>query len=128
MGMRIIKSMLRMRAAYWAPAGKDRYGEDIYTAPVEIKCRWEDSKTKDIGSKKGGALEETLFKATVYVDRDVELGGKLWLGETKHPLDELEKLKDENGKIKPPDDASEIRSFDKEPTLNAKQSVRWVKL
>lgn len=68
--MRIINSMLRQKALYWAPGRKDKYGEPILSNPVEIKCRWEDALSLDIGPN----MQETVFASTVYVGTDVKVG------------------------------------------------------
>jgi len=55
----------------------DRYGRKGYGHPVELNCRWDDMQQL-IKLPNG---EETMSKATVYVDIELELGGILWHGE-----------------------------------------------
>jgi hypothetical protein len=104
-----------MKAVYWSPKGKDRYGEDTYYKPEEIKCRWENALVKDIGPN----MEETVYKSTVYVDRKVLQGGKLWLGKLADLV---------GGSAEPPDDASEIRTVEEFPTMRANQVLRIARL
>ena len=113
--MRIIPRMLRQKAVYWEPKDKkDRYGEDKFHLPVEVKCRWEDVIEKDIDENQ----EEIIFKSTVYLDKDVIKGGYLRFG----------KLEELNGATEIPDDAVEIKRFERFPTLKARQFLRIARL
>ena len=73
----ILRKALKQKAVYWAPSAPDGYGGRQYASPVEINCRWQDG-TKTILSREG---EEVVSIATVWVDRDLQEGGMLWLGE-----------------------------------------------
>lgn len=118
--MRILNRILRQKAVYWEPGKGDKYGESEFKLPVQIKCRWEDAKFAELVE----TVEETVFKSFVYVDREVKEKGKLWLGK----IDDLKHLKDEEGRITPPEDASEIRNTETFPTMRANQFLRIAKL
>lgn len=74
--MSIISKMRKQDAVYWAPVGLDDNNRYIYDEPVEVKCRWDERSERDFNT----IGEEINVKATVYVDREVALGGVLWLG------------------------------------------------
>lgn len=124
--MRILKRILRQRAVYWAPKkNKGRFGDEQFEIPVEIKCRWEDSKYKGIS----GNMTEVIFKSFIYSGTQLKEGGKLWKDDSKHPLANLKSLKNEEGKITPPDDAGEIRSYEEFPVMKgSRQVLRIAKL
>lgn len=73
--MSIISRMRKQRAAYWAPASLDTYGNPVHGSPVEIRCRWEDKQER----KLNGEGEEILTASTVYVDRVLAIHGFLVL-------------------------------------------------
>lgn len=74
--MSVITKMRKQWAVYWAPIGLDKNNKYIYDEPVEIRCRWDERTERDFNT----IGEEVNVKATVYVDREVALGGVLWLG------------------------------------------------
>ena len=115
--MRIITKMLKQTAVYWELSSLefDNYGQPIPITPIEIKVRWE-----DIGEQfldENGTMQ--LSRAKVFVDRDVDVGGVLMLGELDSGVMDLDDIKEN-------DNAWEIRRFEKLPTLNAKQFLRTV--
>lgn len=119
--MGIITTMRRQRAAYWAPlvnpAGVDQYdayGARRYEAPVEIRCRWENTKMEALSATD----EKKQVNATVYVDRDVKVGGFLRLG----TLDSVEFADDPREN----DEVYEIRDFVKTPNLRNTEYLRKV--
>lgn len=75
--MRIQTKKLKQKAAYWAKATQDGYGDYTYSEPIEINCRWS-TKTEMVKNSKG---EEVVSTAKVYVDRILEIEGFLSLGE-----------------------------------------------
>ena len=75
--MSIITKSLKQIAVYWAPGSPDGDGGFADVTPVEISCRWDDV----IGKVTDPKTQNTYSNATVYVDRDVEVGGFLYLGE-----------------------------------------------
>ena len=117
--MSIITRMLKQTAVYWTLAASESAGEDWddagqpqWATPTEIECRWEDSQVEFVG-KDGTRL---LSRSVVYVDRDVDIGGVLMLGE----LTDI--TEDEN--VLENDGAWEIRGFSKVPTLKATEFLR----
>ena len=74
--MSLIDSMRRQWAVYWEYDGQDRFGKDTYKDPIEIKVRWEDKLEQDFLP----SGQEVMVKSTVYVDREMSLGGVIWLG------------------------------------------------
>lgn len=112
--MRIIKKVLKQTAVYWAPLGEDSSGQQAYAAPVEIKCRWTDAQQEFLD--KTGQTQMT--KSVVMVDRDLTLLGALRLGLIADLTDQANPFRNS--------DTSEIRQTGKVPTLDAKDSVRFV--
>ncbi len=76
MGRGYITRNLRQVATYWATGAPDGFGGLSLSAPVPIKCRWED-RTELIRSPNSGEITTT---ARVYVDQDVDIEGYLFLG------------------------------------------------
>lgn len=120
--MSIVTDIIDMpgqKAVYWAPGSKttggrdfDDYGQPMYSAPVEIKCRWSDVAEEYVAAD--GTRQVSHSK--VIVDRDVSLGGMLLLGE-------LADVGDVNNP-KNNDGAWEIRRFDKVPWLEGDEFLR----
>lgn len=70
---------MRQTCTYWTPTGDtDIYGKPIWSAPVQLPCRWENNQSQ-IVSKTG---EEVVSKARVYLLVDINVNGYLYLGET----------------------------------------------
>ena len=112
--MSIIRTMLRQKAVYWAEGAHDDFGSPNAANPVEVKCRWEDKHvefTDTAGKKK-------LSNAIVYVDRDLEVGGMLMLGE----------VNDLTTTSPPSEGVYHIQMFDKTPNLRANQTLRMATL
>ena len=117
--MRLLTKMLKQKCVYWPPGSEetggqdfDGYGRPVYATAIEISCRWEDIVEEFI--KPDGTQDASRSK--VYVDRDVRVGGVLWLGKLVDVSDLLVP-KNNNG-------AWEIKRFDKLPTLKATQFLR----
>jgi len=111
--MSIITKMLKQDAIYWGPPVPDGDGGSSYPDPVEISCRWEDVD----GAVVDPRTHDTFSNATVYVDRDVEINGYLFLGA-------LSEVSGEN-----PEDvigARKIAGFQKLPTFKATEFLRTV--
>lgn len=108
--------ILNQVAVYWDSAGSDDMGRPAYAAPVEIKCRWED--TNDEFVDKEGRTQ--VSKAMVYVDRDLDLHGVLRLGPLSEVTDQTHPFNNDN--------AWEIRAVNKLPNRRAKKFLRWVYL
>lgn len=117
--MSIISRMRKQIAVYWALAASESAGEDWddmgqpqWATPVEIECRWEDDQVEFI-SKDGSKL---VSRSVVYVDRDVNIGGVLMLGELVDVVEEENVLEN--------DGAWEIRGYSKIPSLKATEFLR----
>jgi len=110
----LIARMRKQKAVYWSltSTGFDDYGQPIPSTPIEIKCRWEDVSEEFLDGN--GTVQ--LSRARVYVDRDVEIGGVLMLGELDSGVDESNPKENDN--------AWEIRRVEKLPTLKATQFLR----
>lgn len=107
------KKFLKQKAIYWAPNAPDEYGNTTYADPVEVKCRWEHiSDLINTGDK-----QEFMASHYVLVDRDLQEGGLLRLGE----------LADWDGTPSVTVDGVEtIVKFMKTPDLRARNYVREV--
>ena len=68
---------LTQTATYWSLIGSDGFGGDVFNAPIQIACRWEDDQTVYTSQID---RREYVSNAKIYVDRDMELGGYLYLG------------------------------------------------
>ncbi len=117
--MSIITRMLKQTAVWWPLASMessgsdyDNYGQPIVTDPVEIDVRWEDVSEEFLD--KDGVVQ--LSRARVYVDRDVEVGGVLMLGELTDITDATTPKENEN--------AWEIRRVEKLPNLRNTEYLR----
>lgn len=112
--MRIITKVLKQKAVYWAPTGKrNEYGEPLYNAPEEIRCRWVDVAV--VETDPDG--KEHVYSSVVMVQVDLVGEGKIVLGK-------LEDFSSAN----PPKEAKQVRKFYKTPTLNARRFVRTAML
>ncbi len=82
--MSLIEDM-RIHIAVWWPLNSiesagdaaDEFGQPLHSDPVEVSCRWDEEAVQFIG--RDGTTH--VSRARVYVDRDMELGGVLMLGE-----------------------------------------------
>ncbi len=112
--MGIIKRMRKQKAVWWplAAVEYDNYGQPVATTPVEIKVRWEDVSEEFLDAK--GTVQ--LSRARVFVDRDVEVGGVLMLGELDSGVDENNPKENDN--------AWEIRRVEKLPNLRNTEYLR----
>lgn len=110
--MGIIKKMLKQKAVYWPPAGVDQGGQPVYAGPLEIKCRWEERAVEYLKPDATPAVSQSV----VFVDRDLELGGVLWLGLLDAVLDFVDPLRNEG--------AGEINGWSKVGNLRSTEFVR----
>jgi len=97
-----LKRLRKQKAVWWQRGSPDTYGEFAFAAPVEIKCRWEDT-SQEIVDMKGQTITS---RSLVYVDRVLAVGDKLLRGEL-----------DSNSSI---EDAFEIQKFDQLPDFRNK--------
>jgi hypothetical protein len=121
--MSLITKMLRQTAVWWPLASAnsggidiDQYGRPVHAAPLEIKCRWEDVAVEYISPD---GTQQTS-KSVVYVDRDVQVGEMLMLGQ----------LSDVTNMSQPWNNAGalEVKQFSKLPDLRARRYLRTVYL
>ena len=116
--MSIISRMRKQTAVLWPLASGsgevkyDDYGQPVTEDPVEIECRWEDKNEEFIDS----AGTKRLSNALVYVDRDLEPGDVLMLGDL-YDITDLDEPKENDG-------AFEVRRFDKIPNFRATEFLR----
>jgi hypothetical protein len=103
--------MRRQTAVYWHPKGYDVNSKPILDDPIEIKCRWDDRSERDLNI----VGEMIDVRATVYVDREVALGGVLWLG----LLVDAPRTPPESGRIK---------IFRNHPNLKNSETLRIARL
>ncbi len=108
--MAIIVKMRRQKAVYWSPGSINRFGRASMNDPVEIDCRWEASRVMFLNLQG----EEQMSEAVVFVDRDVEVSGMLWLGV----------LGDAPNDPTLDNDAFEISKQDKLPDLKVRRFLR----
>lgn len=107
-------------AVYWGAPIKDGYGTLTYDAPVEIACRWEE-KTEVVSKLgEGRKGEEFISTAQVFVTRDVDEQGYLYLGD----LDDLSII--EEASPETVDGAYRIQKFGKIPAIRA-STVEFVR-
>lgn len=99
---------MNQAATYWAPGVNDGFGGfTSYGAATAILCRWQNAQ-KLFRDAQG---REALSEAIVYVDRELENGGKLKLGTVTGT---------------PPADAIEIRAKGSSPSLDATRVLHKV--
>lgn len=107
--MSLISRMRKQLAVYWSSQKFDDFGQPIPLEPVEIKCRWEDVQVEYL--TKDGTKQ--VSNSVVYVDRDVELDGFLWLGELSELTSQTVPEQNEG--------AHRIKQVNKIPNLKAKE-------
>jgi hypothetical protein len=119
--MSLIVRMRKQKAIYWALASQeesgsvafDDEGQAVFADPVEITCRWEDV-VNQIPQRDGTMLGSS---SKVYVDRDMNVGEMLLLGE----LDDID-----SGFRDDPKEAGAlaIMNFSKIPNLRNTELLR----
>jgi hypothetical protein len=111
-----LTSNLRQTAVYWGGPQSDGFGGRTFDEAVEISVRWEDKQELFIDA----TGQEVRSNAVVYVDRDLDMGGYLYLGE----LDDLDSA--EAADPFTLSNAREIRGWGKTPSLKNDISLRKV--
>ncbi len=104
--------VMNQKAVYWPKEGEDDAGNPEFGEAVEINCRWED--IGELFIDENGT--EQVSQSIVMVDRDVVLGGILWLGELEDLESQTEPHENEG--------YSRIRKFEKIPDRRATKFVR----
>ena len=113
---RLTTRNLKQTVVYWGNPQPDGYGGYVFDAAVEISARWQDKQQLFV-DRQGN---EAVSRAVVYVDRDVDIGGYLYLG----TLDDLDSVQEAD-----PYDVSgawPIRAFAKTPDITGEFFVRKV--
>lgn len=67
---------MRQTATYWAPGGNDGFGGVSFSAPVQVRCRWQDKAELFRDSQ----ARELTSSAVVYPVHPLERQGYLYLG------------------------------------------------
>ena len=111
--MSIITKMRKQKCVYWGSPVSDGFGGHTFATAVEIDCRWEDKQELFVDAEGN----EVLSQAVVYVDRDTDLNGYLWLGVES----DLDSNHTDPQVI---DGAKPIRKRDKLPNLRATEYLR----
>lgn len=89
-------------ATYFPPAGQDGFGDLSYGSAEAVTVRWQNKA--DLFRDQQG--REVVSSAVVYVDREVQIGGKLGLGA-----------------ITDPTKAREIRNAGESPSLDGRTKL-----
>ena len=113
---KFIQKVCVQTAVYWGNPQPDGYGGITFDDPVEISCRWDCKRRKEIPSLmvvSGGGTEMIVSIAEVLVTQDVDVGGYLYLGD----LDDLDSSEQDDPKSV--EGAYEIRRFDKIPMIKS---------
>lgn len=126
--MALLDRFKRQKAVYWERGGNDIEGRPTYSAPVVIRCRWED-KTQTFLDKKGN---EQVSNTQVYTDNTLVLGSAL----KKVPdslVQEVPKLTDAQILTQMDleddpydnDETWEVRQTGEQPNIRARKFLRW---
>lgn len=67
---------LRQPTVYWERTSFDVNGNGVYKDPIQIKTRWEKHVSTNLDPEKG----PIAFTFTVFVDREIKNGSKVWKG------------------------------------------------
>jgi hypothetical protein len=103
--------MRKQKAVWWARNDDpDRFGRYLFSAPVEIKCRWDDTGEEYVNPKG----ETVVSKSIVYPDQILGVGDMVREGEIDS---------DESTDPTTVDTASEIQRFDKVPNFKATETL-----
>ncbi len=106
-----IESKLNQRCVYWEKTGIDKFGQPIFTEPVEVWCRWED-RTELFITLQG---EQEPCRAMVYIEIDIQPDGMLWLGEIEDLPETIPDVRTF---------AHSIKRADKIPDMQAEEYLR----
>lgn len=98
-------------AVLWPFARYDSYGNPTVGSPVEIRCSWE-WRRHEVTDSEGNSI---MVDAAVFVDRDIAIGSRMWLGRLADVAQATTNVAD-------------VRWFDKQPSMRKGVHVREVKL
>ena len=111
----LISHNLKDTAVYWGSPTPDGWGGRTFADGIEIDVRWEDRQEMFVDP----AGREIRSQAVVYTDRDLALGGYLYLGT-------LHDLSSDTAAPETMDDAMEIKKIEKVPSLKIDRYIRKV--
>ena len=114
--MAFLDSFLNQIAVYWPTPVKDGYGKLSFGTPIEINCRWQQKNELFLNSEG----KETLSRAVIYPDQDVEVEGYMYLGR----LTDLSILEKANPQLEV--NAFPIKAYLKTIDVNGKEYVRKI--
>lgn len=107
-----VSSILKQKAVYWAPKELDKNGNPVFDEPVEVKCRWTDMQRLYLKPN----ATQSVSRCIVLVDRDLLIGGMIWLGKLADVEDQDEPSENKGAYI--------IEAFNKVPDVSAHKFVR----
>lgn len=114
--MSLIKRMRKQDAVWWAVTGQNSSGENLYDAPVEVKCRWE-----DVAEQFTDAMGQiAISNSRVYVDRAMKVGDILWKGKLAEVVSQMQPFQNAG--------AYAIRKFGQIPNLKNSETLLEAKL
>jgi len=102
---------LNQKAVLWPAGAFDSHGRRTRGDAVEVDCRWENTEDEAVDPQ-GNVV---AVVATADLDRDVDVGSVMWLGN-------LLDLPD------PPTDLKRVVSFSKIPDVKGREYTRRVQL
>lgn len=120
--MSFLLDLMNQEATYWGNPEPDGYGGKTFDRPVLINCRWED-KFELVVDRQG---KEVTAISKVFVDRDMEVGGYIALGDFTGGS--ASTTTTTAGGYTPPSNANayEILVVKKVPSLSADDSLRTI--
>lgn len=101
-------------AVLWVVTGRDRYVKPVYATPVEVRCRWIQTKKEKVDAQ-GNTI---AIDAQVYVGRDIPIASLMWFG----------RLTELDGDQSPLSDVMQVVTFPKTPDLKGRNHRRMVNL
>lgn len=116
--MSLITKINKAFCVYWPPTGVDQFGKPTLGAPIELRCRWEDT-IEEVLSVDG---EKTLTRAKVFVSQDVIPRGVLVKGRLDTITDQLDPFN--NVDLLGTPLAHRIIRFNSIPKLNYREFAR----
>lgn len=102
-------------AVLWEITGRDKFAQPILDNPIQIRCRWIDTKKEAVDAQ-GNTV---AIDAQVYIAIDIPIGSMMWKGKLTELL---------GTDLIPPRDAMQVISFPKTPDLKGRNYRRMVSL
>lgn len=101
------RNWLKDYAVYWPTTGDNDYGDPKFSDPIQIRCRWDST----VSDPPAALVSSEQDSSLIGVDRDVTIGGLLWLGKLRDLPDEPLGLR-------------QIMKFTKTPNLKRRRYMR----